>query len=58
MTITSIFVAGIVCFALILVGLVLTIYEFRNIARQSDVRQMPTRPVPLKVEPIRVRARR
>jgi len=58
MTITSILVAGIVCFALTIVGVVLTVFEFRNITRQSGERITPMRPVALNVEPIRVRARR
>ncbi|MDA0821630.1 MAG: hypothetical protein O3C28_04300 [Proteobacteria bacterium] len=54
MTSTSILVSGIVCFALTIVGVILTVYEFKNIARESAARATPARPLALNDEPERV----
>ena len=50
MTTTSILVAGIICFALTLIGVLLTVYEFKKIGRASSTRSTPAKASQVAVE--------
>ena len=50
MTTTSILVAGIVCFALTLIGAVLTVYEFKKIGHASSTRSTPAKASQVAIE--------
>lgn len=50
MTTTSILVAGIVCFALTMLGAVLTVYEFKKLGRASSTRSPPAKASQVAVE--------
>ena len=50
MTTTSILIAGVICFALTLVGAVLTVYEFKKIGRTSSTHSTRANAAPLAVE--------
>jgi hypothetical protein len=45
-----IFAAGVICFALTMIGAILTVYEFKRIARANPQPSAPLAPSPIAVE--------
>ncbi len=52
-----IFEAGVICFGLTVIGVILTVYEFKKISRASVKPVAPAKPLPLAVEFVEPRSR-
>ena len=50
MSTTFIFAAGVICFGFTLIGVILTVYEFKNITQSNPNRVAPAQPTPLTVD--------
>ena len=50
MSTTFIFGAGVICFGLTLIGVILTVYEFKNISQSTSNRVAPAQSKPLTVD--------
>ena len=50
MSTTFIFGAGVICFGLVLIGVILTVYEFKKISQSNPNRVAPAQPKPLTVD--------
>lgn len=50
MSTTFIFGAGVICFGLTLIGVILTVYEFKSITQSNPNRVAPAQPRPLTVD--------
>ena len=57
MSTSLIFATGVICFALTLIGVLLTIYEFKQLSRTNAKPSVTAAPLPLAVEPIRAQRR-
>jgi len=57
MSTSLIFATGVLCFALTLVGVLLTVYEFKQLARANARASTSAAPLPPAVEPLRPRRR-
>ena len=57
MSTSLIFATGVICFALTLLGVLLTVHEFKQLARTNAKPSTPAAPVPAGAEPLHPRRR-
>ena len=57
MSTTFIFGAGVICFGLTLIGVILTMFEFKNITQSNPNRVVTVQPTPLTVGYVEPRSR-